>query len=320
MRKSGSCRGARVQLVLLCAVVDAVRLQPGVNFPEPGRVNAEVADSMQEIRRRMEAVGLSMDENGLPVDISNGRPKPKKRSPRPPPQNAGPDVPNPNLPKLNAALITKVWRALSLGRGDDGVALEVVVRVNPGAQNAAKGSITALMSAAYANLTGCVGVLVRHGADLDRKNELGETALSMAAENGYDQVVQQLLDAGATPTRGALHQAIVQNHTRVARTIIDHGDDFSQDFALHTAVLHQRVEIVRALLSAGADAAAKQPDEQDPNLLLTPLELARMLHEGSFEASLPDMEAIERLLSDHVEQQRLRSSGTTTLGYQNDEL
>jgi ankyrin repeat protein len=64
--------------------------------------------------------------------------------------------------------------------------------------NAAVSAITLLMHAASQGDSGCVGVLIRMGAEVDRAADCnGATALTWAAWNGTAASVRCLLDAGA---------------------------------------------------------------------------------------------------------------------------
>ncbi len=53
------------------------------------------------------------------------------------------------------------------------------------------------MCAAGWNTTDVVELLLAHGADVDRKNIKGQTALAIAAEQGRLEVVALLKQAGA---------------------------------------------------------------------------------------------------------------------------
>ena len=60
----------------------------------------------------------------------------------------------------------------------------------------ANNGVTPLMDAAQSNHAGTVKLLLEAGADKNAQDVEGETALSTAAENGCEAVVEVLLAAG----------------------------------------------------------------------------------------------------------------------------
>ena len=77
--------------------------------------------------------------------------------------------------------------------------------------------------------------LIEAGADVDAKDQHGQTGLMVAAHDGRVDLVRLLLDHGADP---------------------DHTAKFRLS-ALMLAVIHGRTEIVRALVDAGADRSIR---------------------------------------------------------------
>lgn len=59
---------------------------------------------------------------------------------------------------------------------------------------------TALMWASYKGHENVVNLLIKYGANLDIKDNLGNTALMMADANGHLNIVNLLIDAGAVST------------------------------------------------------------------------------------------------------------------------
>jgi len=59
-------------------------------------------------------------------------------------------------------------------------------------------SCTLLMCAAMTGNTSIGRLLIEHGAELDRKDQFGWTALSMAAHTGHHAFVKLLVDHGAS--------------------------------------------------------------------------------------------------------------------------
>ena len=64
------------------------------------------------------------------------------------------------------------------------------------------------------------------GADIDYRDEVGQTALALAAQNGHVPVVQELINRGAainvlrTDGRTPLHMAAGSGHTEIVRALI----------------------------------------------------------------------------------------------------
>ncbi|NUT49552.1 MAG: ankyrin repeat domain-containing protein, partial [Saccharothrix sp.] len=98
----------------------------------------------------------------------------------------------------------------------------------------------ALSWAARANTTRAIDRLAASGADLDADVYRG-TPLTWAAANGHTDAVRLLLRLGADPDR----RGTFGGHT--------HGRGVT---ALHLAAQHDHVEVIRALLDAGADLTA----------------------------------------------------------------
>jgi hypothetical protein len=103
----------------------------------------------------------------------------------------------------------------------------------------------ALVSAAREGETESVRALLRHGAQVNTKDDSGATALLAAASNGHGETVQLLISAGAD----------VKARNNIGRT------------ALLSAVANGYVEIVRVLMKAGADVNAKDEDQKTALLL-----------------------------------------------------
>jgi ankyrin repeat protein len=69
----------------------------------------------------------------------------------------------------------------------------------PRVQYRPSGGLTPLLYAARAGCLGCVQTMVQAGADKDRPNPDGMTAMIMALDNGYPEVAHYLLVQGANP-------------------------------------------------------------------------------------------------------------------------
>jgi ankyrin repeat protein len=115
-----------------------------------------------------------------------------------------------------------------------------------------------------------VEVLLAHGADVDAKNNFGETALMWAARDGHTSIVQALLGKGADvnwkhPFAGdtALFYAAAGGHTAIVKALLAHDalvnaqDRFFGFTALMAAVMGGHADTVGALLAHGADVNAQ---------------------------------------------------------------
>jgi hypothetical protein len=109
----------------------------------------------------------------------------------------------------------------------------------------AKEASFALVSAAREGEAESVRALLRHGAQVNAKDDSGATALLAAASNGHGETVQLLISAGAD----------VNARNNIGRT------------ALLSAAANRYAEIVRTLMKAGADVNAKDEDGKTALLL-----------------------------------------------------
>ncbi|KAB5556454.1 hypothetical protein DKX38_007363 [Salix brachista] len=134
---------------------------------------------------------------------------------------------------------------------------------------------TQLHSAARAgNLIAVMEILTGTGEEelkelLEKQNQSGETALYVAAEYGYVNVVREMIkyydlaDAGIKARNGfdAFHVAAKQGDMEILRVLMEaHPElsmtvDLSNTTALHTAATKGHIEIVNFLLDAGSSLA-----------------------------------------------------------------
>ena len=121
-----------------------------------------------------------------------------------------------------------------------------------------------LFSAVCRNDVASVQQALRNGADVNYKNGLlnNATPLMQACEQGYAEIVQILLDAGADWVSdirkfSPMYNAIREGHLSAVETLVNHAKDHLE-FAtpLISAKRYQRVGIVRFLLDCGANAHA----------------------------------------------------------------
>lgn len=107
--------------------------------------------------------------------------------------------------------------------------------------------------------------------DVDCKVEDGRTALHMAAENGHENMVQQLLtqgadaDAESTDGRSPLQLALESGNESIAQLLIQRGADVNANFAsgetpLSVVVGNQWASLVQLLLREKANPNGRLPD------------------------------------------------------------
>jgi ankyrin repeat protein len=147
----------------------------------------------------------------------------------------------------------------------------------------------ALHTAVRANDLETVRRLLRQGADVNEKAPIigspddAHTPLMIAARQGYEDIVRELLAAGANPhivdwlmkaTPG--HKAAYMGHPGVLRLLVEHGGleldaqgPYNGYTALHDAIWHGHAEAAQVLLDAGARLDLKGQEGY------TPLEMAK---------------------------------------------
>jgi ankyrin repeat protein len=133
------------------------------------------------------------------------------------------------------------------------------------------GAPVSLHKAAWTGNIGAVErILGRRGTLVDKKDESGDTALHCAASRGHHEIVEKLLKAGAAINTAsstqwtALHKAARNGHVAVVTALLAHKTEEGRRIvdihtknergatALHAAASAHSVEIVKALLDAGA--------------------------------------------------------------------
>ena len=114
------------------------------------------------------------------------------------------------------------------------------------------------------------------GVAIDDTDNDGDTALHIAAREGYVDVLSKLLDLGANPLlvnakkrATALHMAARAGHTAMVARLVDLGIDANMEdnngaTALHLASGVGKVDSVRILLEEGCDANAVTQDGFTP--------------------------------------------------------
>jgi len=132
---------------------------------------------------------------------------------------------------------------------------------------------TALMAASLNRRTDVVRALLRKGANVNAKDNLGRTALFWGASYGPLDIVRALLEKGADvnatndDTIGTpLTAASFAGHLDIVRALLDKGADVNArgnkngGTALMAASEQNHIDVVQALLESGADVNARGSD------------------------------------------------------------
>lgn len=114
------------------------------------------------------------------------------------------------------------------------------------------GNYTLLLHAVENGFARLVSALLERGANPDTLNDEGRRPLRAATENGRVDLVRLLLKHRAHPT----HPSLSQRYQSERRIICD--------TALTVACLHASLEVVRALVEAGADLNREDGDGWTP--------------------------------------------------------
>lgn len=124
-----------------------------------------------------------------------------------------------------------------------------------------------LMIGAWEGNLELMRLFISRGADINRMNDNGETAIALAAWRGNLSAVKWLLDRGArinAPNRqwSALHYAVFAGHAEAADYLIDQGADIEAQSTngstvLMMAIYEGREDLARKLLEKGADRSPK---------------------------------------------------------------
>ena len=126
----------------------------------------------------------------------------------------------------------------------------------------------ALVAAAEAGASAAVEKLLKDGADVNQKNDAGQTALMVAADSGDKEMVDDLLAAGADVKAAdaegvrSLHFAAHKGRTSIVELLLSKGAEVNAQHndgltALMLASENGHLDCVKLLLAQGADVGLK---------------------------------------------------------------
>jgi ankyrin repeat protein len=153
---------------------------------------------------------------------------------------------------------------------------------DPGLLSSVWNRDTLLTTAVWNDNLDVVRLLLERGAEIDKENEYGGTALNYAVRSGHEEMVSMLLNSGADISRrGCWRQTVLMHaseygHVVVVRLLL--GSKGGRDLlghvlderteggrtALWCACLEGHADVVRALLLAGADHTIADNDDTTP--------------------------------------------------------
>ncbi len=142
--------------------------------------------------------------------------------------------------------------------------------------------MTQLMKAVKSGDLPQVTNLISQGVDVNQADANGDSPMIMAAYEGHDEILKELLEAGADVSAldpgmkaTALHAAAYAGRTGAARLLIAHKIEINRQgpyngyTALHDAIWQGHLDTARVIIEAGADLTIKSNGGQ------TPIEFAR---------------------------------------------
>lgn len=130
-----------------------------------------------------------------------------------------------------------------------------------------------LIIATMGNNSKKVKELISKGADVNVKDVFGNTLLHSAAQFGYYEIVEILLDNKADTNAKdennftPVHYAIANGHKEIVKLFLEAGIDVNArningDTLLHNAVRERNKDIAELLLGAGADSCLRNNNQQ----------------------------------------------------------
>lgn len=177
--------------------------------------------------------------------------------------------------------------------------------------NIATGGDSPLIYAARRNEIEMVRLLLDAGADINYRNDRGETALMTCSIRGTTELLTLLLERGSD-----VHAVDDNGHTVLGKVISRptdtepltrlcivkgasiHQPGYNGQTPLAYAVIYNRVDVARLLLDMGADVDAPDHEGKTPFIMAVKrgsVELAQILAAGGADAGLKDAEGYDAL-------------------------
>jgi uncharacterized protein len=157
-------------------------------------------------------------------------------------------------------------RLLEAAKNQDRDAVRALLQQNVDANTAYGDGTTALHWAVYLDDAVIADLLIRGGADVNKVNDLGITALALATSSA---MAEQLLKAGANPNivsstgESPLMSAARTGGVEIVKALLGHGanpnakENVRGQTALMWAAAQNHPDVVRVLLEHGADVHAR---------------------------------------------------------------
>ena len=173
------------------------------------------------------------------------------------------------LPGATVQPAVTVTAVVDAARADDLSAVRKLIKEQADVNRAANDGSTALLWSAFHSNEEMTKALLAAGAVVDAANHFGVTPLLQASRNGDAPLLRALLDAGAQATRWhaegetPLMAAARTGKVEAVQLLISHGsfvnavDPFQEETALMWASAEGHLDVVKALLAAGADPNTK---------------------------------------------------------------
>ena len=126
-----------------------------------------------------------------------------------------------------------------------------------------------LLFAAQAGWKEVIQILLNAGANINFKSESGYDAIYFATEGEHTNIVKLLIECGIDIDPTNIHYASATEQIDIIKLLLDHGVDINSKTqsghnCLHYAVYNNRYASAKVLISRGADINAKGKSKQTP--------------------------------------------------------